>query len=193
MLMRCLFSLLAALFGALTIAGCGGDGMSKQEYESRVREISNEATDKVTKSFGEQEGDVPSGESIQAAAQAYEQGADDIDDLDPPEEVKDAHETLVEALRLMGQTMGSLGEEVEQAPTNKGKHQAITKGLASGDFTRAREQLARALDEFNDKGYRVFGTTSEPSARREDEAPPPDGGEPAAPEEAPAPNEAPTG
>lgn len=99
---RVVIPCLAAL--ALIAAGCGGDEVSKDEYESSVRS----AGTALEKTFGSLGSSLSDSSSPEDAAKELEQGADaldkaagDLGDIEAPSEIEDAHDDVVEGLAAL--------------------------------------------------------------------------------------------
>jgi ABC-type glycerol-3-phosphate transport system substrate-binding protein len=108
--LRLLLSLLVAFVLAVAIAGCGGDGGSKDEYEAGLAKVqsqlaaANEASQQLAVDAEPDERKAAlskSHESISAAA-------DTAAKLDPPSDVAKAHDKLATALRDYADLFGQL-------------------------------------------------------------------------------------
>jgi hypothetical protein len=145
----------------LLIAGCGGDSasktsttgggkLSKAEYEQSFESI-------VSKAKSAAAIQIPSGASLKQQA-GIEQGlararalADQLAALDPPDEIRHAHELYVAGIR--GFATG--GEAVVAAlrAGDMAKAQRLIRPGSSAVSSRAIKQIAAARREFASKGY----------------------------------------
>jgi hypothetical protein len=94
--------LLACLLGAVVVAGCGGGGggggvpLSKEDYEQQMQRLSREVEstlDRMSAAFDDAS-DV-SAELI-ATADLLDDESRSLDGIEPPEEVADEHQTLID-------------------------------------------------------------------------------------------------
>jgi hypothetical protein len=146
----------------LLIAGCGGDSasktsttgggkLSKSEYEQSFKSI-------VSKAKSAAAIQLPSGASLKQQADRIEQGlararalADQLAALDPPDEIRHAHELYVAGIR--GFATG--GEAVVAAlrAGDMAKAQRLIRPGSAAVSSRAIKQVAAARREFASKGY----------------------------------------
>jgi hypothetical protein len=148
---------IAALAVALA-AGCGGDGdrLSKAEYEGRLNETGNE----IERSFDDL-GDAFQGGADQtslddAAArigQIQEQirsEADELEEVEPPEDAEAEHEQFVEGLNGVADDLGEFRQAVED-----GDVQAIQEFGQEFQESEAAKRLEEAGDSLQEKGYNL--------------------------------------
>lgn len=157
-----------ALVALLAVAGCGGgaDRLSKDEYAKRVAAAGDTLADTFTTIGSETSSlstsDASSDEVLDQAAANIRKGssalrstADDLDDLEPPEDADDAHEKLVKGLRLLADDVDELADAVEDR-----KLEDITDLSAQLEdvaSSEAGELLVEATDELKSKGYAIEG------------------------------------
>ena len=138
-------TLLTLLVGLL-IAGCGGDDrLTKDEYAQKVRAVYGD----VQEAF--QATNVPQGElaaRVEAAQQQLREGADELEDVEPPEDVERAHEELVEGMRRYADDLDRLRNAAEE-----GDQRTIDDFNARIAQNEAVEQMAEAAEEMKFKGY----------------------------------------
>jgi PBP1b-binding outer membrane lipoprotein LpoB len=137
---------LLILVSAVVLAGCGGDErLSKQEYAEKVR---SEYAD-VQKAF--QATDVPPGElaaRVKAAQLQLRESADELEDVEPPEEVTTEHEQLIGGMRRYADDLDRLRNAAE-----RGDSRTIDDFNARIAQNEAVEQMAEAAERMKFKGY----------------------------------------
>jgi hypothetical protein len=137
---------LLTLSVGLLLAGCGSeDRLSKQEYAQKVRAVYGD----VQKAF--QATNVPQGElaaRIEAAQEQLREGADELEDVEPPEDVEQENEELVEGMRRYADDLDRLRNAVES-----GDQRTIDDFNARIAQNEAVEQMAEAAEEMKFKGY----------------------------------------
>jgi len=106
---RSITILLALVTAALIAAGCGG-GMSKSEYEKEVNKIG----DRVEKKFDAVE-EVPTQDDIKSAQKAIDTAVSDLEDLDPPSEISDLHDDLIDTIKSMNGVLDRMAPLMEDA------------------------------------------------------------------------------
>lgn len=130
----------------LLLAGCGGeDRLSKQEYGQKVRAIYAD----VQQAF--QATNVPQGElaaRVGAAQDQLRESADELEDIEPPEDVEREHEELVEGMRRYADDLDRLRNAAEN-----GDQRTIDDFNARIAQNEAVEQMAEAAEEMKFKGY----------------------------------------
>jgi len=146
----------------LLIAGCGGDSasktssaeggqLSKAEYEQSFKSI-------VSKAESAAAIQLPSGASLEQQADGIEQGldraralADQLAALDPPDEIRHAHELYIAGVRSFAKG----GEAVVEAlrAGDKAKAQRLIMPGSAALNPQAVKQVSTARREFASKGY----------------------------------------
>jgi hypothetical protein len=150
--MRRTLTFLAAVAVAalLLLAGCGGDKrLSKDDYQKQMMEKVGAfvaATGKIDEATSSDSPRDVKVKALKDGRKAFDDAADDLDDLSPPEDVEEAHDLIVSGLR-------KYADYLEEP----------TKALEAGDEQRARDLLSadppfagdfdRATQIYTDKGY----------------------------------------
>jgi hypothetical protein len=144
-------ALLAAL--ALVAAGCGGT--SKDDYEKKVDAVGKTLDDQFTE-IGR---DIQSAGSLPKAAGDVEKGADaldeaaaDLDDIDPPDDAKDAHEKIVGGVELLADDFRAASKAAASNDTAK-----VLELLGGLETSKGFKQITQARNELKDAGYDVEG------------------------------------
>ncbi len=150
--------LLLALAGvALITAGCGEEEpaapqeeeLSQEEYTTQVREaiqpIATQSQDLVDQALDARRiGDLS--EPLAEAQRVYGQAADELRSIDPPDEVEDLHQQLV-------QTQENIAEAAAQArrAAEEGDPSGLEQFRSAGEeYRRRSQQLAQ---EFSERGF----------------------------------------
>jgi hypothetical protein len=135
-----------ALLLALSVAGCGGgddaSAVSKAEYEQRTSEIYAELASslEVPLETTEQRQDAAS-----RVGDAMRDVADDMDAIEPPEEIAGPHDDYVDALRRCS-------DRFEDGLARNADKDEVFADLLNLDCVL---QMRDALGEMADKGYRA--------------------------------------
>ena len=139
-------SALLTLSLLVLVAGCGGeDRLDKQDYAQKVREVYGE----VQKAF--QATNVPSDQlaaKVEAAQEQLREGADELEDVEPPEDVERENEELAEGMRRFADDLDRLRNAAEN-----GDQRTIDDFNARIAQNGAVEQMAEAAEEMKFKGY----------------------------------------
>ena len=141
---------LALAIAALVMAGCGGP--SKEEYQNDVKAIGERvqrAGDELGKSNPESSDDLVKG--LERTKAAVVSAGEDFEELDPPDDAKDAHARTLRGIRRTSDDLDPL-----IAAARSGDLQALQRRLAGGfPSTQTREILTGAQKLYRDAGYDV--------------------------------------
>jgi hypothetical protein len=150
---RLLLFVAAALITAALLAGCGGP--SKASYEKDMKKISAKAEKDIDKLTS---GSQPSAKDIENAQKTLDEAADDVDDIDPPSEVKDLHNDLVKVLHDTADLMGELGPimELSQKDPSKVTEKEIKKmNSVTEKFGKIQKEMTRITKAYKKKDYNI--------------------------------------
>ena len=134
---------------ALIAGGCGGD--EADDYAESVREIGQTLQDSdVGKQLQNVENPQQLAEALREAADLLDDAAADLEDLDAPGEVAEAHQKLTEGARETADTFRDVADRVED-----GKAEDVLSLL--GELTRGggAKKLEEGLKELEAEGYDV--------------------------------------
>ena len=129
------------------LAGCGDSGrLSKSDYEQRVRSIYADIQEAFQKT------NVTSStllaDRIEAAQGTMRSSADELEEIEPPEQVEQETEELVEGMREYADDLDELHEAAVQG--DRAAVEAFTSRVAKNE---AVERMAEAAEEMKFKGY----------------------------------------
>ena len=139
--------LTTSALAALLLAGCGDSGrLSKSDYEQRVRSIYADIQEAFQKT------NVTSStllaDRIEAAQGTMRSSADELEEIEPPEQVEEETEELVEGMREYADDLDELHEAAVQG--DRAAVEAFTSRVAKNE---AVERMAEAAEEMKFKGY----------------------------------------
>jgi hypothetical protein len=135
--------LVLALLAAVA-AGCGGERLSKADYEQKVRTVYAG----VQQAF--QATNVRHGlaERVGAAQDELRRAADELNSVEPPTAVEKQNEEIVEGLREYADDLDGLRKAAEQG--DAARIRAFNEQLPRNE---AVKQIAEAAEEMKFKGY----------------------------------------
>jgi hypothetical protein len=131
---------------ALLLAGCGGDDrLTKEEYAAKVRSVYGDVQDAFRST------NVPASElapRIGAAQDQLRDSADELDDVEPPDDVETEHTQLVDGMRRYADDLDRLRNAAES-----GDQRTIDDFNSRIAQNEAVEQMAEAAERMKFKGY----------------------------------------
>jgi outer membrane murein-binding lipoprotein Lpp len=146
---RRLIIVLAA--GSLVLAGCGGGGskssskpLTKAEYKTKLEQIAKDvgAQLKTTTSSSK----TPSKKDLAEAKKAVGVFVGELEQVNPPAEIAQAHKDLIAAMRRLGNDIEGIFKKVAAAKTP-------SEGITALFGAPAIQALLKAQQEFKAKGY----------------------------------------
>jgi cytochrome c6 len=151
--------LIVAGLSVVVLGGCGGDGVGSVSPEEYLQEFQSTAVG-LDEAVGELEGtDIPTkpaalAETLDRLSGKVEKLSAQTDALNPPPEVKDAHDNLVEALQGFSVWLHELALKVRSTPASKLR--AVVESELSGQTDPTRPIL-QARRDFSQEGYDLAG------------------------------------
>jgi hypothetical protein len=142
-------ALLAALLvvGAVALVACGDGG--KGDYAADVKEIIQPVGDKLQDLGAQLQGEGSQKEKVgqlEEAQTTIDGAADELEALEPPEDVRDEHDEYVTKLRTLADDIGAVTKAVE-AQDQAAATEAFTKLQATaGEVRTAEDALERAVE-----------------------------------------------
>ena len=149
--MRRLIIILAA--GSLVLAGCGGGGGSKSssskpltkvEYQAKLGQIAKDVGAQLQKSASKSKS--PTKQDLAEAKKAVNTFVGELEQVNPPDEVAQAHKDLIAAMRRLGNDVEGIFKKVAAAKTP-------SEGISALFGAPAIQALLKAQQEFKAKGY----------------------------------------
>lgn len=138
-----------ALALAFVVTGCGGSDEG-EEYEAGLKRVQaqlEEASDASQAAAGDVE-DEQRRAALAEAQEAMERAADTAESLDPPADVRDAHDDLTTALRDYAELFGKIASTPAEDPSVSELY---------GEAGKIVERLETANGEIREAGYAVGG------------------------------------
>ena len=157
-----LLILLACASALAAVAGCGGDGgggtpLSKQDYEQQMQALQSKLSstaDELTTAFSNPS-DIPAMTAgLNKTADLLDEASQSLDDIEPPEDVADAHQAMVDNSAAAADKIRGLADKVENDSLSE--LQADVQ-----DFQNFPEfaDLQKAVADIKAKGYDIGGTS----------------------------------
>ncbi len=132
---------------ALSLAACGGDGrLSKAEYEETVRSAYGEVQQAFRETNVESTDELA--DSVEAAQEQLRDAADELEGVQPPEDVEAENAQIVLAMRAYAEDLDRLRNAAEQ-----GDERTIEDFNARIAQNESVEQMAEAAERMKFKGY----------------------------------------
>lgn len=153
-------TLVAMLVAALLLATCGGGGaVTKEEYERELQST----MDELEAAYGEAGSARPGGgesrsveeevTELRRAQVAIRDAGNRLDEIEPPEQLADAHTELVLGVRDMADAVDLLVQAQEQAVSDPNDAKRLMREFASDEsFDRVQAAAARLSDAGVDAG-----------------------------------------
>jgi hypothetical protein len=144
-------ALLAAVL--LAVAGCGDSGTDKEDYVKSINEVGRTLQQQLS-SLGT---DISSQSDPRGIASKLEDGAktldgaaDDLDDIDPPDDATKAHEQIVAGVRQLADTF-----ETGVKEARGGKLDALAKTFGGIGTSPGIRKIAAGTKALKDAGYKI--------------------------------------
>jgi hypothetical protein len=143
-------SALAIVAVALGAVACndGGDKLTLEEYFQEVDQIDNDSTERIDAAFN----DITDQSDIQQFKDAFKQfapilddAADHFDALDPPDDVREAHDAMAEALNAFADKANDIAADVDEIEASTPEE--LFTAIDEEGFSEAADAFdARCLD-----------------------------------------------
>jgi hypothetical protein len=158
--MKAAFALLLAL-GAIGLAsaGCGGGGgggsgpLSKEDYEGRMQALQAKLSDSAEELSGSLSNPTDLAavaDGLDRAADLLDEAAEGLDGIEPPSEIRAAHQSLIDNASKAGEQLRELADKVRTSTVAE-------LGESIGELTSLQvlEDLGKAVSEIKGKGYDI--------------------------------------
>jgi hypothetical protein len=139
---------ICAAAAALTLAGCGGgdDRLSKSEYEEKVRAVYADVQEAFQATAVTRPTELAA--RIEDAQRELREAADELDEVEPPEDVEAENRQIVEGMRRYADSLDRLRNAAERGDT-----EVIDDATARIGQNEAVEQIAESAERMKFKGY----------------------------------------
>jgi hypothetical protein len=135
---------------ALFAAGCGGSGVSKNDYVKSL----NDAVASLQKSTAALGPDAAGGagavKRLQDGGKAMDVAAENFGNITPPDDAKHAHGQIVDGLHKLAGTFREAAGAAKAKDNGK-----LLKVLGDLDQSAGARELQAATEELSAKGYKV--------------------------------------
>ncbi len=155
--------LLACLLGVVVMAGCGGGGgggggepLSKEDYEEQMQALQTDlsaSADELQKAFTNPQDVEAMSEGLNDAADLLDEASASLDDIAPPEDVADAHQTMVDKSAAAAEKLREFADTVANASLAE-----LQESLAEFQDIEEFQELSTAVSEIEAKGYDIGGS-----------------------------------
>ena len=156
---RCLI-LLVCVSALVVVAGCGGGGgegsaLSKADYEQQMQALQTKLSstaDELSSAFSDPSDIDAMSKGLRDAADLLDEASAGLDDISPPEDVADAHQSMVDNSAAAADKIRDFADKIENAPLSE-----LQQSLA--DFQNIEEfaTLETAVSDIKAKGYDIGG------------------------------------
>ena len=151
--------IVVALAVGIAAAGCGGDGggdrLTKEEYQQEVRDVGqtlSQSAEGLSGAFSQSDPESLDqvADQIEELQAAMNQAAEELDDMNPPEDAESAHDDLVEGIRGFSDEVGEVADAAREG--NLQDLQSFSQNFANSDSV---QQIEQATEELRSKGYTI--------------------------------------
>jgi hypothetical protein len=137
---------------SLVLAGCGGGGSSKPSskpltkaaYQTKLKQIAKDVGAQLKTSTSSSK--KATKKDLAAARKALNTFAGELEKVNPPAEVAEAHQHLITAMRRLGNDLEGIFKKVDEA-------KSPSEGISALFGAPAIQLLLKAQQEFKAKGY----------------------------------------
>lgn len=143
---------LTATFAILAIAGAVAAGCgngAQNDYVDKVNTVQNSILSDVTDATSTPASSPKdAAKTGQAIADAFSTGADELESIDPPDEVADLHSQLVDQLRSVSK---QLNDAADAFTSGSAQAQIQAANQLQQSATRAQTEINNVIDQINAK------------------------------------------
>lgn len=142
---------LAASVLALFAAGCGGD--DKEDYVAEFNKVGTTLEKTLTSLGTDLTGSTDPKQiasKLEEGAKALESAASDLDEIEPPDDAKQAHEKIVSGVNDLANTFEKGASEAKKGDLTK-----LVDTFSSIQGSGGAAKIQEAQKELRDKGYKV--------------------------------------
>ena len=160
--MKRLLVLLVSLSALAAVAGCGGGGgsggqaLSKADYEQQMQALQSKlgsTADELQNAFSDPTDIKAMTAGLRQAADLLDEASTGLDDIEPPADVAEPHQAMIDNTASAATKINELADKVESAPL--AELQPILQ-----DFQNIEEftTLNQAVTDIKAKGYDIGGS-----------------------------------
>ena len=136
--------------------GCGGD--ERAEYQQELTAVGATVSGALD-ALPQDDDTVVGAAEVAKLADELEAAADQLDELDPPEDVAAAHRRLLRGLRGVAKTFDALARDLDDATTESAKAELFVAFATDERVNESFTDLIGAQEAFAAKDYRIFAQT----------------------------------
>lgn len=144
----------------LALVSCGGP-LSKAEYEAQVDAIARQANTEIGETLDST--GPPEASDLKRAATTMRTAADDLAEIDPPDEVAEAHKRMIRGMRGLGTWFDDLATDVQDLRSDRERADLLLSSAESEKAREAFEDVRWSQRTFKRAGYKVFDAAEEAS------------------------------
>jgi methionyl-tRNA synthetase len=154
---------LACLLGVVVLAGCGGGGgdgggepLSKEDYEQQMQALQSDlsaSANELQQAFSDPQDVEAMSAGLNDAADLLDEASSSLDDIAPPEDVADAHQTMVDKSAAAAVKLRDFAETVATASLAE-LQESLEEFQNIEEFT----ELQAAVSEIQEAGYNIGGS-----------------------------------
>lgn len=135
----------AGVLAALAIAACGNG--EQNDYVDQVNEIQTTFLEDLTASASTPPTDAEgAGDLVAEMEGAFTTAADDLEAIDPPEEVADLHAELISSMSTLGEQVSGLGGALESGNPQQVQEAALE---LQGALTESESEVSSLITDIN--------------------------------------------
>jgi hypothetical protein len=146
-LMSLVLGLVATAAVALAVAGCGNG--EKNDYVDKVNEIQNHLQTQATQAISEAPANpAQAGELVKKLQSLFADTADQLKAVDPPSDVADLHQQLVDKVREVSEQIGKVSDAFDSG--NPQQIQQAATDLQTA-ISSSQTDLSSLIDQINEQ------------------------------------------
>jgi uncharacterized membrane protein len=155
--------LLACLLGVVVMAGCGGGGgggngtaLSKEDYEAAMQELQTDleaSANELQSAFSDTTDIDAMSDGLNQTADLMSEASQNLDEIEPPEDVADAHQTMVDQSAAAADKLSEFADTVANASLAD-----LQDTLAEFQNFEEFAALEQAVSDIEAAGYDIGGS-----------------------------------
>ncbi len=160
-MLRAFASIVLVVLFAVSVAGCGK--ADRVEYERNLAKVGR-IVDRSLEQLPDDDAEPVGPDDIARIAGDLREAADQLADLTPPADARDAQDQLEQGLRGVADALDRLADDLASVSGDGARADLFVKFAEDERVDRAFDDLVAAQEAYDAEGYRVFGTPPEPSS-----------------------------